>query len=205
MKKDISSNTTSNLTRRQFLQLSIPFGCMLGLGYIIDLVQNPVPPIRPPGGQDENHFLSSCLECYRCVQACPQNIVQMIDFQDDPGRACTPTLDFTQGFCDFCMKCVQVCPTGALLLQEPSTSKIGVAEINKNACIAWSWMGCTECYANCPLEAIELDEKGRPIVIPEKCNGCGLCEFICPRSSLRNYDIDHPTGIKIRLLNASGA
>jgi ferredoxin-type protein NapG len=168
MKKNTQTQqNTAKLSRRQFLQLGIPVGLMLALGFTTDQLRHSPAPLRPPGGQEEEKFLSTCIQCYRCIDACPQNIVQMINLQDDLGRARTPTLDFSQGFCDFCMDCVQACPTGALGQPETPTPALGIAEIDKTACIAWSWMGCTVCFAHCPYEAIALDANGRPYVIPQ--------------------------------------
>ena len=43
------------------------------------------------------------------------------------------------------------------------------------------------CYDACPYEAMELDENNRPVVIEDKCNGCGACESVCV--SLQNGSI----------------
>jgi ferredoxin-type protein NapG len=52
-------------------------------------------------------------------------------------------------------------------------------------CVAWDWTGCTVCIDKCPLQAIYPDGQKRPVVIPEKCNGCGICQKECPSTSLR--------------------
>ena len=44
--------------------------------------------------------------------------------------------------------------------------------------------GCTACYNACPVNAIkmEADEEGflYPIIDPNRCTNCGLCEKSCP-------------------------
>jgi ferredoxin-type protein NapG len=98
-------------------------------------------------------------------------------------RLNTPVLSFKNGYCNSCMKCPQVCPTGALLPVSEETLDIGAAVIIKKDCVAWDWVGCTVCVDKCPLKAICLDENKCPVVVPEKCNGCGICQFECPSTS----------------------
>ncbi len=39
---------------------------------------------------------------------------------------------------------------------------------------------CEQCISTCFYNAITKDKEGKIIVLPEKCNGCGLCISICP-------------------------
>jgi ferredoxin-type protein NapG len=39
----------------------------------------------------------------------------------------------------------------------------------------------------CPFEAIALDEHMRPVIDLTKCNGCGVCENICPSNTYRSF------------------
>ena len=64
---------------------------------------------------------------------------------------------------------------------------IGKAVINTDWCLAYKLIGCRFCYDACPYEAMELDENNRPVVIEDKCNGCGACESVCV--SLQNGSI----------------
>jgi len=60
---------------------------------------------------------------------------------------------------------------------------MGTAELNKRMCLPWIRQGwCEACYRICPLkdEAITQISMLRPEVHPDKCNGCGLCEEVCP-------------------------
>ena len=67
------------------------------------------------------------------------------------------------------------------------TFVIGKAVINTDWCLAYKLIGCRFCYDACPYEAMELDENNRPVVIEDKCNGCGACESVCV--SLQNGSI----------------
>lgn len=145
--------------------------------------------LRPPGAESESHLLARCDRCQRCVQACPYNLVQPRPLTVDFTATGTPELIFRDGYCDFCMKCVEVCPTGALSFDAPTADNIGVAKVIRDACVAWDWQGCTVCVDECPVEgAIYLDEHGRPHIQDDLCDGCGLCEQVCPAASLRAYD-----------------
>ncbi|RMF27155.1 MAG: ferredoxin-type protein NapG, partial [Chloroflexi bacterium] len=80
------------------------------------------------------------------------------------------------------LRCTVACPTGAL---EPTSAwtevHIGIAVLDREMCLAWQGIPCRACWHVCPFpnEAIVLDERGRAIVQPEACVGCGLCEHAC--------------------------
>ncbi len=103
----------------------------------------------------------------------------------------TPTFDFSANWCDWCAEehdgtplCVSACPTEALKLPDDATAEntiIGKAVINTDWCLAYKLIGCRFCYDACPYEAMELDENNRPVVIEDKCNGCGACESVSSR------------------------
>ncbi|MDR3763886.1 MAG: 4Fe-4S dicluster domain-containing protein [Acidobacteriota bacterium] len=153
--------------------------------------------IRPPGGQVERRFSSLCVRCNRCQEACPRHVIATAHLGDGLLAARTPKLDFTLGYCDFCMKCVDVCPTNALARVDKKTTHIGIAVILKDQCIPWQWGGCTRCFEKCPEKAIRLDDQKRPYIDPAKCNGCGLCEQICPATELRSYQPGQTRGVEI--------
>jgi len=48
---------------------------------------------------------------------------------------------------------------------------LNIAHINKDLCI-----NCKKCYDACKFDAINKDIN----LIPESCEGCGVCEFVCP-------------------------
>ncbi|NCC92592.1 MAG: 4Fe-4S dicluster domain-containing protein [Opitutae bacterium] len=44
---------------------------------------------------------------------------------------------------------------------------------------------CGSCAGVCPEEAIELDERKFPRLIPDRCTRCGLCAAVCPGAEVR--------------------
>lgn len=163
---------------------------LFGLGGMRYIGHNPLN--RPPGGQDEAHLVSACIRCERCYEACPRNVIIPARIEDGLLGMRSPTLDFSENYCDFCMEenggeplCVAVCPTSALVLPEGANAQntiIGLAVIDQSQCLAFRDTGCKYCYDACPYEAIELSEGERnqvPSVIADRCNGCGACESVC--------------------------
>lgn len=48
--------------------------------------------------------------------------------------------------------------------------------------------GCLRYYTCrdvCPFDAIKVDERGNPVVVPEKCRACKLCVQKCPRQIIK--------------------
>ncbi len=181
----------TNISRRQFCIAGGAAAVLIGTGALGGVMRADAQTVylRPPGAESEAALLSKCTRCQRCVQACPYDLVQPRSLGIDFPTVGTPELIYKNGYCDFCMKCIEVCPTGALTMEAPSATNIGVAKVVSDACVAWEWHGCTICVDECPIEgAITLDERGRPHVDPTLCDGCGLCELKCPAPSLRAYN-----------------
>jgi len=59
----------------------------------------------------------------------------------------------------------------------------GVARLILGKCIACG----ARCQASCPKDAIEMDDKGEPIISAEKCIGCRKCLKVCPSEALEIY------------------
>ena len=110
------------------------------------------------------------------------------------------------GFCDFCMKCVEACPTGALAAFDPHEERLGIAEVDVTRCLAFENSGgCRKCADYCPFGAIELDDERRPTVDAAYCNGCGICENICPTSSYRSFSGVNRRAINVVAVSAASA
>ena len=155
--------------------------------------------LLPPGVQDEDKFLSTCVRCGICIQVCPTQAIQADLSLSGIERMATPILVPRKGYCAYtCNICGQNCPVQAiptLSLEEKRLTKIGTASINQSRCIAWGEHGnCIVCEEMCPLphKAISLEQKIftqasgdavevlLPIVDEDACIGCGICENKCP-------------------------
>jgi len=54
-----------------------------------------------------------------------------------------------------------------------------IALVNKEVCTE-----CKKCYDNCKFNAIDEDIN----IINESCEGCGLCEYVCPVNAIKMTD-----------------
>ncbi|WP_288323433.1 4Fe-4S dicluster domain-containing protein [uncultured Eggerthella sp.] len=178
------------ITRRGFLAAGAVGAAMVGVGGFGAVSrQADAAFVRPPGAASNRALAAACDRCMRCLQACPYGIVTPVPLAESLVAYGTPMLSFADGCCDFCMRCVEACPTGALSPGGERERDLGVAVVVKDACVAWDWAGCTVCGDECPVEgAITLDDRDRPVVHADFCDGCGRCEQVCPSASLRAYD-----------------
>lgn len=171
-------------------------GLLLGIGGAAKILPHKRL-LRPPGGQDEKAFISRCVRCDRCRSVCPTSVIGLAHLSDSILDARTPVMKFHIGYCNFCNKCVEVCPTQALNPFDIQTVKIGLATVKQDICIAWDSGGCTVCMTACPYQAITLDAQRHPIVDSKKCNGCGICEKVCPALVMRSYIGGNVRGIVV--------
>jgi len=155
--------------------------------------------IRPPGALPEDAFLDRCIRCAECMKVCPTNGLQPTFLEAGVEGIGTPILVPRVGYCEYvCVSCTRVCPTGAiteLTEEEKKKVKIGVARIDRNRCIPWSeYEDCLVCEEQCPVatKAIKFEIRDVvtfngdirrlkfPVVLKDKCIGCGICENKCP-------------------------
>ncbi|MCX9085121.1 MAG: FAD-binding protein [Candidatus Methanoperedens sp.] len=59
----------------------------------------------------------------------------------------------------------------------------GIAHLIPGKCIACG----ARCQSDCPEDAIEMNDKGEPIITAVKCIGCKRCVKICPAQALEMY------------------
>lgn len=140
--------------------------------------------LRPPGAVPEKIFAAKCIRCGRCVEVCPYKSIVPEDAGSVGIHAGTPLIDVTTIPCYLCMKCVEVCPTGTLRRIRQADTRMGLAVIDRYACVTWKESGfmlCRTCYNVCPYKekAVKLDQL-RPVIIKDFCTGCGLCTHGCP-------------------------
>ncbi len=178
------------LTRRQVMATGAGFaaGCLLGFGSgargQVGEIQSA---LRPPGALPGRDFLSACIRCGQCVEACPYDTLHLQDLSAGVETG-SPTFTAATNPCWLCqgydsLKCIDACPTHALLpVEDPRDVRIGLAIINQDTCLAYNNAMCRVCWHACPYpnEAIVYDSMLRPTVNPDVCTGCGLCEHGCP-------------------------
>ncbi|MCM8759706.1 MAG: 4Fe-4S dicluster domain-containing protein [Candidatus Omnitrophica bacterium] len=137
--------------------------------------------IRPPGSFDEKIFPSLCIRCGQCIRSCPARCLSQVSIVDSLRAWATPEIIPRKKGCILCQNCGRVCPTNAIRVVRDDLIKIGTARIYQDICLVWTHQKeCLICLEYCPVQAIYLDQEGRPCVNFEVCTGCGLCEENCP-------------------------
>jgi len=206
--------------RRNFMATTLQsvglaaLGGMLWSGYTDSVKASPLV-LRPPGALPEKDFLTACIKCGLCAEAC---VNRDTNVDKETGKQRPGTLQMAKGGdslligtpyfiptevpCYMCedIPCVPVCPSGALdmpsLLNEKEEldidkSRMGLAIVHKESCIAFWGIQCDACYRACPLLDVAItleyqknDRTGKhafllPVVQDIACTGCGLCEQAC--------------------------
>lgn len=149
-------------------------------------------PLRPPGAGAD--FAAACVRCGQCVKACPFPTLHLATAAA-PAGAGLPAFEPRQEPCHMCeeLPCVRACPSGALdpALTDVKRARMGLAVVDPASCLSWQGLRCEVCFRACPVSgtAITLHTQPRetskhamfvPVVHPEACTGCGVCEARCP-------------------------
>ncbi len=168
--------------RRDFLAIGAAGAASL-LAYGLLRDQGGAVLLRPPGAQDEADFAVRCIRCGECVRACLTQCLEPAPREFGAGALWTPRLNPALAKCEFelCGRaCAQACPVGAIREPADEDVRIGTAAVARSKCIAWNeGKECLVCYERCSYSAIEIDSRGRPHVIADKCTGCGACQNTC--------------------------
>ncbi len=138
--------------------------------------------VRPPGARAEPDFLAKCIRCTRCADACEAQCVLLFGPEGGELQGTPYVLPEGRG-CTMCLQCGLACPTDALApLHRKEEVKMGVAVDDERLCVSHNGTGvCGACHTVCPLRnrAITQDLRNAPVVHPDSCSGCGLCEETC--------------------------
>ena len=196
----------NNKDRRDFLQKmmqGVGYGALGVIAWSSYLSQSQAKNLilRPPGALFEKDFVSTCMRCGMCVEACPYDILKLSTISDQISIG-TPYFTPREEACRLCpdIPCASHCPTKALDIESLTidnqlsidSARMGLATINTQTCLAYLGLQCTMCIRACPLadEAIVLlternERTGmhaflKPVVDPNYCTGCGMCEHACP-------------------------
>ncbi|NLL43781.1 MAG: RnfABCDGE type electron transport complex subunit B [Firmicutes bacterium] len=95
----------------------------------------------------------NCTACGKCVDACPRDIIMLVDEEQGVHIRCRSLLTgrFVRQVCSVgciaCQRCVKVCPTEAIYMQD------NLARINYDKCT-----NCQACVEVCPMNTIEWQE-----------------------------------------------
>ncbi|MDN3510860.1 MAG: 4Fe-4S dicluster domain-containing protein [Candidatus Jettenia sp. CY-1] len=138
--------------------------------------------LRPPGAVEEAEFLSLCTRCDECIKVCPAKAIKRSTGLADVAIG-TPIIIPKESPCVLCngLLCSAACKEGALKpIERVDNVRIGIAKINRSQCLAWGDQDCQLCFIKCPLRGDAIyQEDGKPVINPDKCVGCGVCEHTC--------------------------
>ena len=210
-------------TRRDALRKLLNSAMVAGSGGLVwgavakGAVSSPLA-LRPPGALNDKEFLKACIKCGKCLEACPYNSLKLAKVGELLGLG-MPYFEPRETPCFLCTNypCTEACPSGALqvdnLIKDNKAanienSRMGLAVIHKESCIAFNGVQCDACYRACPLmgKAIVLEKEKNeftgmhanlmPVINSNACTGCGICEQVCvvEKAAIFVLPIDITTG-----------
>ena len=164
--------------------------------------------LRPPGVRSEDDFVKKCVRCGECMKVCLKNALYPASYQAGIEGIYTPLVIPRLGYCEYnCTLCGQVCPTGAiptLPVEAKRREVIGKAVFDKNHCLPFARkIDCIVCEEHCPIpekairsrevQVMGLDGRLKtvkePYLVEDICNGCGICENVCPLETKAGIEV----------------
>ncbi|MDA0337157.1 MAG: 4Fe-4S binding protein [bacterium] len=210
--KDSGTQTEIPVSRRGFLGAAAGgIVAVLGIESVASATEQQLP-VRPPMSVPENEFLDMCIRCGACFKVCPNSVLQPQGFSGGLDGLWTPRVVADWSGCEpSCNNCGQICPTGAIRalgLDEKRVARMGLAEVKQNCLPLAGEQECQLCVDECNragYEAIEfervhpqIDAQGfpvegtgfaAPVVVADKCVGCGLCQSVCHRIQVKGRSL----------------
>jgi ferredoxin len=196
------------LPERRVLLGGMAAGLLLAIPARFRLPEKQSRLLRPPGVQNEDEFLEKCVRCGECMKVCLKSALYPATYQAGFEGIYTPLVIPRLGYCEYnCTLCGQVCPTGAiprLPAERKQRQVIGKAVFDKNHCLPFNKrIDCIVCEEHCPIpskairsrqvEVVGFDGTRRtikePYVVEELCNGCGICENVCPLETKAGIEV----------------
>ncbi|MDD2582084.1 MAG: 4Fe-4S binding protein [Desulfuromonadaceae bacterium] len=196
------------LPQRRLMLGSIAGGLLLAVPARFRSPEKDTRLLRPPGVRSEDEFLKSCVRCGECMKVCLKNALYPAAYQAGLEGIYTPMVIPRLGYCEYnCTLCGQVCPTGAIPVLPVDAKRrevIGKAVFNKNHCLPFARrIDCIVCEEHCPIpgkairsrtvQTVGLDGRlttvKEPYVVEEICNGCGICENVCPLETRSGIEV----------------
>jgi len=196
------------LPERRVLLGGLAAGLLLAVPSRFRLPEKQSRLLRPPSVRNEDAFLEKCVRCGECMKVCLTSALYPAAYQAGLEGIYTPVIISRLGYCEYnCTLCGQVCPTGAISALPVDAKRrevIGKAVIDKNHCLPFAKkIDCIVCEEHCPIpnkairsrvvELIDPDGRRRrimePYVVDDICNGCGICEYVCPLEAKAGIEV----------------
>jgi quinone-modifying oxidoreductase subunit QmoB len=128
-------------------------------------------------GFAESHFICFPYETRRTGIYAAGSVRQAMDLQASAQDGSAAALKAIQ--------CIEQSSAGAAV--HPRVGDQSFPEFFLQKCTS-----CGRCTQECPFGALELDDKRRPVVDPNRCRRCGICMGACPVQiiSFNDYSVD---------------
>jgi ferredoxin-type protein NapG len=171
------------LSRRKLLIGAAGTAALLCLGGITKAAAGDAVPVRPPGAQDEQHFIGNCIRCDRCRGVCPRAAIKTCGVEDGLINTRTPKLDFRPALAKAYRRSEDHAEQSAVLA-DPYTALLQAG--GSGFCDF-----CMLCTKNCPTGALAAFDPSRQwigearvdsrfCIAFEKLGGCRKCVDYCP-------------------------
>ena len=99
-----------------------------------------------------------CSRCRSCVFVCPQDV----------------------RFADIMVAVRQLAMKEGYITDQDLLEKGKAAWVERDLCVS-----CLTCVRVCPWRIPKIDNEGKAAIDPQECRGCGICPAECPAQAIR--------------------